>query len=93
MWNYLRVRGEYGASYSNAGLDVELPLRARRILEQVAETALANGTTSAHAENTLGLGHQFAHRWNYLRTRGEYFGHDDMHVFNTELPPHTRRIR
>ena len=72
MWNYLRVRGEYGASYSNAGLDVELPLRARRILEQVAETALANGTTSAHAENTDVPQSFHWSEGNYLRTRGEY---------------------
>ena len=32
LWNYLRVRGEYGSSYMQRPPAVELPPRARRIL-------------------------------------------------------------
>ena len=50
--NYLRVRGEYAAMASQAGLMMELPPRARRIHihHMIAKPFL--GTTSACAENT-----------------------------------------
>ena len=53
---------------------------------------IAQGTTSAHAENT-GVNHLGSGPiGNYLRARGEYYReHDDSESF-LELPPRTRRI-
>ena len=53
MRNYLRVRGEYAAQYITYALYMELPPRARRILDQLDRIFKVNGTTSACAENTL----------------------------------------
>ena len=52
-WNYLRARGEYvqeARTILNRG---ELPPRTRRIRGTSVRRAGENGTTSAHAENTL----------------------------------------
>ena len=51
--NYLRVRGEYQMRGWGLGAGGELPPRARRILDQEAETMPIRGTTSACAENTV----------------------------------------
>ena len=51
-WNYLRVRGEYPWNIPPAIYWPELPPRARRIHGYETAPDLANGTTSACAENT-----------------------------------------
>ena len=51
--NYLRVRGEYGEHHQTNPKALELPPRARRIRLAIAGGAIAQGTTSACAENTL----------------------------------------
>ena len=51
-WNYLRVRGEYGAYSTGTSGCLELPPRARRILLFLFFLLLTIGTTSACAENT-----------------------------------------
>ena len=72
VWNYLRVRGEYGWLSSVGSVGLELPPRARRILaEMLIENAMA-GTTSACAENTPAFPQGKQLSWNYLRVRGEY---------------------
>ena len=50
--NYLRVRGEYLLMGGVGAGEVELPPRARRILNASEVVALVLGTTSACAENT-----------------------------------------
>ena len=50
--NYLRVRGEYVHEKVHDAAHVELPPRARRILQAAMRNADAKGTTSACAENT-----------------------------------------
>ena len=52
MWNYLRVRGEYGWENLKTGAGVELPPRARRIPQAGKAVCSFSGTTSACAENT-----------------------------------------
>ena len=52
--NYLRVRGEYDSCHDSSFLKMELPSRARRILEAVIPLIPVIGTTSACAENTWG---------------------------------------
>ena len=52
LWNYLRVRGEYGTGKTTSMQIVELPPRARRILGVVECGIMGMGTTSACAENT-----------------------------------------
>ena len=52
-WNYLRVRGEYGAERQKSCPPLELPPRARRIRLGPISFATSHGTTSACAENTL----------------------------------------
>ena len=70
--NYLRVRGEYFSRVFACFCWKELPPRARRILSEDQLWVLAQGTTSACAENT-GKMWGSAHRTrNYLRVRGEY---------------------
>ena len=70
--NYLRVRGEYSpVSPIGRGL-LELPPRARRILQRVHVVLNLLGTTSACAENTFRFLLQKYYSWNYLRVRGEY---------------------
>ena len=51
--NYLRVRGEYPSMRKPQRHDGELPPRARRILVAMLIPVIAEGTTSACAENTL----------------------------------------
>ena len=51
---------------------MELPPRARRILEHCGNGFHIIGTTSACAENTMTGGRSSTRRWNYLRVRGEY---------------------
>ena len=70
--NYLRVRGEYilGESHKNSFL--ELPPRARRILDAAYRAGLLSGTTSACAENTHRVHTTIVKPRNYLRVRGEY---------------------
>ena len=53
VWNYLRVRGEYGAPRFEPCGSLELPPRARRILAISITVCIFDGTTSACAENTL----------------------------------------
>ena len=50
--NYLRVRGEYPAKCAYPMVMVELPPRARRILDEALKQNETDGTTSACAENT-----------------------------------------
>ena len=72
LWNYLRVRGEYGSSYMQRPPAVELPPRARRIPGNRRVASVTMGTTSACAENTCAPGRDVRHLRNYLRVRGEY---------------------
>ena len=71
----------------------ELPPRTRRILESHLGSATAQGTTSAHAENTPRLWIQPAFWGNYLRARGEYIFQVALTIPKWELPPRTRRIQ
>ena len=71
-WNYLRVRGEYPEHDSIPDHWWELPPRARRIPLNPVSVPGQSGTTSACAENTLGLSVWRFSAWNYLRVRGEY---------------------
>ena len=50
------------------------------------------GTTSACAENTLGVVIGFTYWWNYLRVRGEYMDRYQTLPGDLELPPRARRI-
>ena len=52
MWNYLRVRGEYGSPNCGSIRIAELPPRARRIHNDYCLARVNSGTTSACAENT-----------------------------------------
>ena len=70
--NYLRVRGEYFAELSHGLTTRELPPRARRIRPSGIDRWAGDGTTSACAENTVGLLGHLEWYWNYLRVRGEY---------------------
>ena len=70
--NYLRVRGEYGWVTIESEPLMELPPRARRILEPGIQAQAHAGTTSACAENTSTSWAAAITRWNYLRVRGEY---------------------
>ena len=72
MWNYLRVRGEYDAEGRAWFTILELPPRARRILEARPCWNHPRGTTSACAENTENKTLTCPHIRNYLRVRGEY---------------------
>ena len=91
--NYLRVRGEYVMIAPTYFLFGELPPRARRILAADQATRVADGTTSACAENTLFLATPRAILWNYLRVRGEYKKLEAAEKNLEELPPRARRIR
>ena len=93
LWNYLRVRGEYGSSYMQRPPAVELPPRARRIRIFVYAAASGSGTTSACAENTKTVTPTPQSGGNYLRVRGEYYFRPGWRVANLELPPRARRIR
>ena len=91
-WNYLRVRGEYLYGASRREKKRELPPRARRIRDYRAGDQQGLGTTSACAENTVGLHAIIAHGGNYLRVRGEYYPTRYRTSRPTELPPRARRI-
>ena len=72
---------------------MELPPRARRILEITATLRGQEGTTSACAENTQETVWRPCGAWNYLRVRGEYTKIDPTNLSVQELPPRARRIR
>ena len=90
--NYLRMRGEYCRLPHVMSLIVELPPHARRILENLLGFGVVHGTTSACAENTGHPTIRGAHRWNYLRVRGEYETGVRFIYSGMELPPRARRI-
>ena len=90
--NYLRVRGEYGWVTIESEPLMELPPRARRILEPGIQAQAHAGTTSACAENTSTSWAAAITRWNYLRVRGEYNPPLGQPHYQTELPPRARRI-
>ena len=90
--NYLRVRGEYMPLSRASRMILELPPRARRILDGDTTIPHRRGTTSACAENTVGGIFLLTILGNYLRVRGEY-AHDLALLGTTwELPPRARRI-
>ena len=92
-WNYLRVRGEYLSSTPTASSQLELPPRARRIPGSLIRSKVETGTTSACAENTIGVNLPIGSYWNYLRVRGEYPDTSPGAPIPPELPPRARRIR
>ena len=92
VWNYLRVRGEYGRQQISWPTLWELPPRARRILLLVEERAQDLGTTSACAENTGIRRPRNRLDRNYLRVRGEYSAMPYFSNAWSELPPRARRI-
>ena len=71
---------------------LELPPRARRILQDRRTRAIVGGTTSACAENTAGRSSNPNQTWNYLRVRGEYCFGKKRGLAHAELPPRARRI-
>ena len=73
-------------------IDWELPPRTRRIPIDVTAAVRDAGTTSAYAENTVGLSWRGLCDWNYLRVRGEYANSRHSPDTTQELPPRTRRI-
>ena len=90
--NYLRVRGEYITRVAWSCTASELPPRTRRILCACENSCENMGTTSAYAENTPPYGTCAVGMWNYLRVRGEYPTETLDQMFESELPPRTRRI-
>ena len=71
---------------------MELPPRARRIHLFAVKFRVADGTTSACAENTdYGFDEMFV-GGNYLRVRGEYSLPPRLRWSVMELPPRARRI-
>ena len=90
--NYLRVRGEYSPHESAPCPPQELPPRARRIRWSIQYSPVAQGTTSACAENTPQTGGRSSNPGNYLRVRGEYIVHPHFKLNRAELPPRARRI-
>ena len=90
--NYLRVRGEYLCFRTRILGRVELPPRARRILNSLLLRFFAYGTTSACAENTYYVCRVLSSVWNYLRVRGEYLHRIALGKTHQELPPRARRI-
>ena len=90
--NYLRVRGEYSCRGVACVAASELPPRARRIPRCLKIIALAAGTTSACAENTIGARSRPPAQRNYLRVRGEYSVSALEGAETAELPPRARRI-
>ncbi len=71
---------------------MELPPRARRILDVVHNSVDEIGTTSACAENTLAELNLSETERNYLRVRGEYDRYQGTLPQELELPPRARRI-
>ena len=70
----------------------ELPPRTRRIRLADIDFTQAEGTTSAHAENTFFAPIDAKKTRNYLRARGEYLVAALFTGSSRELPPRTRRI-
>ena len=70
----------------------ELPPRTRRIRLADIDFTQAEGTTSAHAENTFFAPIDAKKTRNYLRARGEYATTVGAVMKILELPPRTRRI-
>ena len=91
--NYLRVRGEYTPPWLDTTPPLELPPRARRILQNLGDFAATEGTTSACAENTTVKTTAITALGNYLRVRGEYSAKSPSFRASQELPPRARRIR
>ena len=91
--NYLRVRGEYYDPTDPLGKMLELPPRARRILQRAFNFNHWLGTTSACAENTCANRSLVSWLRNYLRVRGEYPCSKMRGRMWGELPPRARRIR
>ena len=87
------MRGEYYQQIFLIDPSMELPPRARRILQVCVVLGFQLGTTSACAENTNTIAHNQRHPRNYLRVRGEYLGTVVISTAVTELPPRARRIR
>ena len=71
---------------------MELPPRARRILDRKDDAEREKGTTSACAENTARDSNAMPRSWNYLRVRGEYGLVPKIGISRWELPPRARRI-
>ena len=71
---------------------LELPPRARRILEHMKTHPNEDGTTSACAENNVLSVRMGIVSGNYLRVRGEYPGAVWCWLMRLELPPRARRI-
>ena len=90
--NYLRARGEYAAGGAADPGQGELPPRTRRIRVSWGAPGCQKGTTSAHAENTMGTVAVTGKPGNYLRARGEYVLPPQLNLGGLELPPRTRRI-
>ena len=90
--NYLRVRGEYPMCWFTASTSRELPPRARRIRCFRFARVILHGTTSACAENTVGVVITIRCDGNYLRVRGEYWSVTYPDGASLELPPRARRI-
>ena len=90
--NYLRVRGEYKPLIASRDSWLELPPRARRILQGLPIPVGDVGTTSACAENTSYQAIHWDYGGNYLRVRGEYRMRVVLLWIRVELPPRARRI-
>ena len=86
------MRGEYRAVYQIRHNKSELPPRARRIRYAAQNSSNPEGTTSAHAENTISHSAKLCVVRNYLRARGEYAMARSLLTTGAELPPRTRRI-
>ena len=86
------MRGEYAWDAIAAGINWELPPRARRIRVFQPHNEGWTGTTSACAENTDIVATPIAAVWNYLRVRGEYSAPALEKESTWELPPRARRI-
>ena len=86
------MRGEYAFFSQVRPAVVELPPRARRILNQHTQILNIRGTTSACAENTPHKPGWYIAYGNYLRVRGEYLIHSRIFERPKELPPRARRI-
>ena len=87
------MRGEYVAADVWCSTNKELPPRARRILRRCRSHRRFVGTTSACAENTPRVAHEWCEPGNYLRVRGEYQPNPNHYGDPLELPPRARRIR
>ena len=86
------MRGEYDQTTLDRLEAVELPPRARRILQITPWVPRPDGTTSACAENTRVPRLLRALDRNYLRVRGEYPRISKIKSLAWELPPRARRI-